>query len=205
MRIELSGAVQFADKNFVHRTISNRYRKSSGATSAAGDQRRCAHHWTWPWVRTILASSRAKYNLRRESQVFFTRRRFLPDAFAASESRIVWVTTLRERFYAKKIFESRRKKVTRVNAALESHQLLPPMYKTHEDCPLAWQQTNAGEKNRRRIAYPSFGVCFRSYLEWTPILGWQHHFLGSFTFAFYLYLMMKKELLKRRRTRASGL
>ena len=52
----------------------------------------------WSRARTILASSRAKYNRHRKSQVLLTRRRLFPNAIAASESRLVWVTTLRERF-----------------------------------------------------------------------------------------------------------
>ena len=40
-------------------------------------------------ARTILASTRAKYNRYLKSQVLLTRRRFLPNAIAASESRLV--------------------------------------------------------------------------------------------------------------------
>ena len=39
-----------------------------------------------------------KYNRHRKSHVLLTRRRFFPNAFAVSESRLVWVTTLRKRF-----------------------------------------------------------------------------------------------------------
>ena len=39
-----------------------------------------------------------KYNRHRKSQVLLTWQRFLPNAIAASESCLVWVTTLRKRF-----------------------------------------------------------------------------------------------------------
>ena len=52
----------------------------------------------WSRERTIFASSRAKYNRHRKSQVLLTWRRFFPNAIAISESRLVWVTTRRERF-----------------------------------------------------------------------------------------------------------
>ena len=38
------------------------------------------------------------YNRHRKSQVLLTRQRFFSNAIAVSESRLVWVTTLRERF-----------------------------------------------------------------------------------------------------------
>ena len=71
----------------------------------------------WSRARTIVASSRAKYNRHRKSQVLLTRRRFFSKAIAASESRLVWVTALRERFSRIKNLRIALQKVARVNAA----------------------------------------------------------------------------------------